>query len=164
MSGLNLEYRKPQAPPIELQNKFAERPRVDELKAIYQRAYRSGSLYGASQQAFKGELTFAHNHAGHKPEEKTVKQNLTYRRKTFTLNFPISTNGLMENDEVRAALIAQWLEAYRGQLGSKPFSVQDFMTAAQTRLATNPDTTLRWAPATTNASRLGCSRHWPMAG
>jgi type I restriction enzyme S subunit len=41
----------------------------------------------------------------------------------------------LESTEAREGVIAQWLEAYRGQLGSTPFSVQHFITAAQTRLA-----------------------------
>lgn len=41
----------------------------------------------------------------------------------------------LESAELRKGLIAQWLEAYRDQLGCTPFSVQKFMAAAQTRLA-----------------------------
>ncbi|MFZ5602980.1 MAG: restriction endonuclease subunit S, partial [Pseudomonadota bacterium] len=38
------------------------------------------------------------------------------------------------NAEAREALMTQWLEAYRTQLGDAPFSLQRFMVAAQSRL------------------------------
>jgi type I restriction enzyme S subunit len=41
----------------------------------------------------------------------------------------------LESVEAREGVILQWLEAYRSQLGSTPFSVRHFMTAAQARLA-----------------------------
>ena len=41
----------------------------------------------------------------------------------------------LEIPEMRGHLLTQWLEAYRAQLGDATFSVQRFMTAAQTRLA-----------------------------
>ncbi|MEY4316693.1 MAG: hypothetical protein RI902_501 [Pseudomonadota bacterium] len=41
----------------------------------------------------------------------------------------------LENFDARKNLLAQWLESYCGQLVSSPFSVQQFMAAAQTRLA-----------------------------
>ncbi len=55
----------------------------------------------------------------------------------IAINLPDTDDLLaaLENAEARESLIAQWLEANRGQLGSSPFSVQHFMAAAQTRLA-----------------------------
>jgi type I restriction enzyme S subunit len=52
------------------------------------------------------------------------------------INLPDTDNLLdaLDNAEARAALIGQWLEAYRGQLSSTPFSIRFFMAAAQTRL------------------------------
>jgi type I restriction enzyme S subunit len=99
-------------------------------------------LYGAlSQQAFKGELDLSHVPlSGIKPEEEeTVDTKPLQARaeESLAIHLPDTDNLLnaLENAEAREALITQWLEVYRGQLGNMPFSVQRFMTAAQTRLA-----------------------------
>ncbi|MDO8465640.1 MAG: restriction endonuclease subunit S [Gallionella sp.] len=136
-------------PPIELQDQFgAIANKVESVKTSYQHSLTELEvLYGAlSQQAFKGELDLSRvPMPGIKPqEEKAVfTEPLPVRaEESLAINLPDTDNLLdaLESAEAREALIAQWLEAYRGQLGSTPFSVQPFMAAAQTRLAVlHPD-------------------------
>lgn len=147
MSGLNLgliKETKLKRPPIELQNKFAEtHTRVDDVKAMYQQSLTElNALYGVlSQQAFKGELDLSRVPLpGIKPEEEKAVVTEPLQacvEERLAINLPDIDNLLyaLENVEAREALIAQWLEAYRGQLGTTPFSVQHFMAAAQARLA-----------------------------
>ncbi|MFZ1765728.1 MAG: restriction endonuclease subunit S, partial [Candidatus Nitrotoga sp.] len=126
-----------------LQDRFAVIfEKVEALKFRYQQSLADlESLYGAlSQQAFKGELDLSRvPMPGMKPEEEkaVVTEPLhTRAEESLTIHLPDTDNMLdaLENTEAREALITQWLEAYRGQLGSTPFSVQNFMAAAQTRL------------------------------
>ena len=147
MSGLNLgliKETKLKRPPIEFQNRFAEtHTRVDELKAMYQQSLTDlEALYGAlSQQAFKSDLDLSRvPMPGMEPEEeKTVVAELlhTSAEEGLAINLPATENLLaaLGSAEAREGLISRWLEAYFGQLGSTPFSVQHFMAAAQTRLA-----------------------------
>lgn len=100
------------------------------------------ALYGAlSQQAFKGELDLSRVPLPdiQAEEEKTVAAEPLHPRaeQSLAINLPDTDNLLdaLVSAEAREGLIAQWLEAYRGQLGSTPFSVQHFMAAVQTRLA-----------------------------
>ena len=131
-------------PPIDLQNQFAGIvEKVEGIKSHYQKSLTDlENLYGAlSQQAFKGELDLsrlplpgilaeAAITVATEPEQTLAKQGLA-------INLPATDHlpDALENAEARKGLMAQWLEAYRGQLGSTPFSVQRFMAAAQTRLA-----------------------------
>jgi type I restriction enzyme S subunit len=131
-------------PPKNLQSKFSD---LSEQVESTKESYRHGltdleSLYGAlSQQAFKGELDLsrvplpgipaeAEITVAPEPVETLVEQGLA-------IDFPVTDHlpNALVNTEARKGLMAQWLEAYRGQLGSTPFSVQRFMAAAQTRLA-----------------------------
>lgn len=150
MSGLNLGLIKEttlKRPPIELQNRFAQtHTHVDKLKNTYQKSLTDlETLYGAlSQQAFKGELDLSRMPMpmpmpDSEPEvEKAVAAELTHPRSSHggAINLPDTDNLLeaLENTEARVALMSQWLEAYRVQLGNTPFSVQHFMAAAQSRL------------------------------
>ena len=137
-------------PPFEIQNQFAVIvEKVEGIKSRYQQSHTDlETLYGAlSQQAFKGELDLSRVPLPdiQPEEEKTVATEplQTLAEQGLAINLPDTDYLLdaLENAEARAALILQWLEAYRYQLDSTPFSVQSFMAAAQTRLAElHPDT------------------------
>lgn len=129
-------------PPIELLNQFATIvEKVEAIKSRYQHSLTElEALYGAlSQQAFKGELDLSRVPllGIESVEEKTVvTEHLQDRaEESLAINLPDTDKSLdaLENAEARVALIAEWLEAYRGQLGDTPFSVQRFMEMAQTR-------------------------------
>lgn len=131
-------------PPFDIQNQFAVIvEKVEAIKTRYQQSLTElETLYGAlSQKAFKGELDLSRVPMPDiKPEEEkaVVIEPLPARaEESLAIHLPDTDNLLnaLENADAREALIAQWLEAYRGQLGSTPFSVQRFMNAAQTRLA-----------------------------
>ncbi len=131
-------------PPKDLQVKFAETVKiVHGIKSRYQQSLTElETLYGAlSQQAFKGELDLSRVPLPDmKPEEETavVTEPLhAHGEENLAIHLPDTDTLLdaLENTEARATLIAQWLEAYRGQLGNTPFSLPRFMAAAQTRLA-----------------------------
>jgi type I restriction enzyme, S subunit len=131
-------------PPVEIQNRFAVLvEKVEGIKSRYQQSLTDlESLYGAlSQQAFKGELDLsrvplpgiqaeAEITVAPEPVQAFVEQG-------FAIDLPDTGHlpNALENAEARKGLMAQWLEAYRGQLRGAPFSVQRFMAAAQTRLA-----------------------------
>lgn len=146
MSGLNLGLIKEtrlKRPPIELQDEFSKmHAYVDNLRAMYQKSLADlEALYGAlSQRAFKGglDLSCVPLPSIEPEQEKAVVTESVQAsaEENLALNLPDTDNQLdaRENGEARKALIAQWLEAYRGQLGSTPFSMQRFMVAAQTRL------------------------------
>lgn len=131
-------------PPIELQDRFGEiSTKVEGAKFRYQQSLTDlETLYGAlSQQAFKGELDLSRVPM---PETKAEKEIIvaadplhTHAKQGLAINLPDTDNLLdaLERVDARKNLLAQWLEAYRGQLGGTPFSVQQFMAAAQTRLA-----------------------------
>lgn len=131
-------------PPVEIQNQFAVIvEKVEGIKSRYQQSLTDlESLYGAlSQQAFKGELDLSRvPMPGNEPEEeKTVAAEPLQipAEQGLAIHLPDTDNSLaaLESVEARKNLLAQWLEAYRSQLGTTPFSVQHFMAAAQTRLA-----------------------------
>ncbi len=131
-------------PSVELQDRFGEiAGKVEGIKSRYQQSLTDlESLYGAlSQKAFKGELDLSRVHLPDiKPEEKKVMVTEPLHvqaEQDIAIKLPDSDNLMdaLENSEARKALIGQWLEAYRGQLGNTPFLVQNFMVAAQTRLA-----------------------------
>ena len=117
--------------------------KVERLKMAYQNSLTNlEALYGAlSQQAFKGELDLSRvPMPGIEPEEVKIVAAEPLHSPTdqdFAINLPDTDNMLdsLQNAEARKGVIAQWLEAYWGQLGSTPFSVQHFVAAAQTQLA-----------------------------
>lgn len=151
--NINLEILRglevPKAP-ILLQNQFATVvEKIEGIKSRYQNSLTDlETLYGAlSQQAFKGELDLSRVPLPiMKPEEEkavATEPLQTLAEQGLAINLPDTDHLLdaLENAEARVLLILQWLEAYCGQLGSTPFSVQSFMAAAQTRLAElHPDT------------------------
>lgn len=129
--------------PFEKQEAFsAIVEKVDDLRSRYQQSFIDlQDLYNTlSQQAFKGTLDLSRvPMQGIQPEEeKAMPAELSHNTSVErpTIHLPDTDNLLeaLESVEARAALISQWLEAYRGQLGSTPFSIQHFMTAAQSRL------------------------------
>jgi type I restriction enzyme S subunit len=131
-------------PSVELQDRFGEiAGKVEGIKSRYQQSLTDlESLYGAlSQKAFKGELDLSRVPLPDiKPEEDKVMVTEPLHvqaEQDIAINLPDSDNLLdaLENSEARKALIGQWLEAYRGQLGNTPISVKSFMATAQTRLA-----------------------------
>ncbi|KTB69480.1 MULTISPECIES: restriction endonuclease subunit S [Pseudomonas] len=131
-------------PPIELQAKFAVVvEKIERLKSRYQQSLSDlEALYSAlSQKMLKGDLDLSGMPLpGMESEEENAELTNTVHFQTeenITLSLPDTDNLLdaLENSGARNTLIAQWLEAYRSQLGTKPFSVQLFMSAAQTRLS-----------------------------
>lgn len=130
-------------PPFETQNQFAVFvEKIEGIKSRYQKSLSElETLYGAlSQPAFKGTLDLSRvTMPCIQPEEgQAVAAELLHNpaAQGFAIHLPDTDNLLeaLENAEARATLISQWLETYRGQLGSTPFSVQHFMAATQTRL------------------------------
>jgi type I restriction enzyme S subunit len=131
-------------PPMEIQNQFAVIvERVEGIKSRYLQSLNDlEALYGAlSQQGFKGELNLSRVPMPRiEPEEEnavTADPLHTPAERGLAIHLPDTDNVLdaLVSAEAREVLISQWLEAYRGQLGSTPLSVQHFMAAAQTRLA-----------------------------
>lgn len=137
-------------PPVELQDRFVEiAAKVEITKSCYRQSLNDLEvLHGAlSHHAFKGELDLSRVPLpGVQPEEQkfvAIEPLHIHPEQIPAINLPDTDNLLdaLNNAEARATLIRQWLEAYRGQLGSTPFSVNYFMTAAQTRLTElHPDT------------------------
>jgi type I restriction enzyme S subunit len=144
-----LDYLLP-LPPIDLQNRFAVIVEaIENVHALYQRSLIDlETLYDAlSQQVFKGEFDLSRvPMPGEGPEEDEAVGTdplHTPAELGFDIDLPDTENLLdaLDNAEARENLISHWLEAYRGQLGRTPFSVQHFMTAAQTHMAeVHPDT------------------------
>ena len=131
-------------PPIEEQKKFTEiASKVDILRTSYQLSLTELEvLHGAlSQQVFKGSLDLSRVPIPDikLEEEKAVVteplQAATEESLTISLPDTDYLPDALENAKARKNLMVQWLEAYRCQLGSTPFSVQHFKEAAQTRLA-----------------------------
>lgn len=150
MSGLNLgliKETKIKRPPIELQNRFADiHGQVDQLRSSYlQSLCNLEALYGAlSQQAFKGELDLSRVALPAAPIEgvSTVATALPTPTAAPAIKLPEPELLLpaLEYREQLQPLLHFWLEAYRAQLGSAAFSVENFIAAAQTRLAAlHPD-------------------------
>nr|WP_216295129.1 restriction endonuclease subunit S [Delftia acidovorans]MCA1070669.1 hypothetical protein [Delftia acidovorans] len=134
-------------PSIELQDQFAAIvEKVEVLKSRYQQSLADlEALYDVlSQQAFKGELDLSRVSLPKPPaqhiapvsigDQATVPEPVV--QTVTAIHLPDTENLLaaLENSEARKALIAEWLEAYRQQLGDASFSVQDFMAAAGDRL------------------------------
>ena len=129
-------------PPKDIQDEFAKTVRfVHGIKSRYQQSLTDlEALYGAlSQQAFKGELDLsrvplpAAPIEGEEPVAAAVPATIT----TPVIELPetdLLPPALQDRTQL-APLLRFWLEAYRTQLGSAAFSLERFITAAQTRLA-----------------------------
>lgn len=131
-------------PLIDLQNQFALIvEKVEGIKSLYQQSLTDlETLYGAlSQQAFKGELDLSRVPLPHTTLKETapamIAETILPTVTAKAINLPDTDNLLnaLQSDEERKALFVHWLEAYRAQLDDAPFSVQQFMAAAQSRLA-----------------------------
>lgn len=131
-------------PPLKLQQDFTSiYEKVEALKSEYHQSLTDlEALYGAlSQQAFKGELDLSRVPLpGTQPEEEEAVvakplHVLAEQRPAIHLPDTDYLLAALESTEARKKLIAYWLDAYRNQLGSTPFSVQHFMATAQTRLS-----------------------------
>lgn len=131
-------------PSFEIQNQFAVIfEKVESIKSRYKQSLTDlETLYGAlSQQAFKGQLDLSRVPIPAQlvepvspGDQATVPEPVV--QTVPAIHLPDTGNLLaaLENSEARKALIAEWLEAYRQQLGGAPFSVQDFMAAVSDRL------------------------------
>lgn len=132
-------------PPLEMQDKFVLiADKIEFTKSRYQQSLIDlEALYGTlSQQAFKGELDLSRVPLpSTQPEEEKVAAveplHNTPAEHGLVIHLPDicvlldAVQGPVRQQDI----LRFWLESYRGQLGSTPFSVQHFMAAVQTRLA-----------------------------
>lgn len=134
-------------PSFEMQNRFAVIfEKVESIKSIYKQSLADlETLYGAlSQRAFKGQLDLSRVPMPKPPaqhiapvsigDQASVPEPVAQASPVIDLPASDKLPAALENAEARKALISEWLEAYRQQLGDAPFSVQDFMVAASDRL------------------------------
>ncbi|EKI0253107.1 restriction endonuclease subunit S [Enterobacter asburiae] len=135
-------------PPMDLQDKFATIvKKIESIRPLYQQSLTDlESLYGAlSQQAFNGELDLSQVPMTIPPtqdatiiyqgEQDTMPASVV--KTVPAMHLPDTDNLLaaLENAESCKTLITEWLEAYCTQLADTPFSLQQFMELAQSRLA-----------------------------
>ncbi len=131
-------------PPFELQQEFSQvAERIEPMKAGYQQSLTDlEALYGVlSQKAFKGELDLSRIPL---PDAEPLEPRTTMPAAgpspadpQYPINLP-DTELLLAvlDDRTRLKeLLPFWLEAYRVQLNGAIFSAQDFLAAAQTRIA-----------------------------
>lgn len=143
-------------PPLHLQNQFSTIVvKIEAIKSRYQQSLTDlECLFSVlSHNAFNGELDLTRVPMP-KPSTQdatTVFQedqaciSATVVPTLSAIHLPNTGNLLaaLENAEARKTLITEWLEAYRTQLADTPFSLQQFMELAQSRLAElNPDNDL----------------------
>ncbi|MCG8669927.1 MAG: restriction endonuclease subunit S [Pseudomonadales bacterium] len=131
-------------PPIALQNKFATFvEKVEALKSRYQQSLNDlESLYGAlSQQAFNGELDLSRVPSPDVQADseaiETTEQVETPVDEPVAIDLP-DTDYLLDaltDYSLRERLLADWLESYCQQIGKADFSTDNFLAAAQTRIA-----------------------------
>lgn len=143
-------------PPLHLQNQFSSIVvKIEAIKSRYQQSLTDlECLFSAlSQNAFNGELDLTRvpmpkpstQDATAVFQEDQTSMSATVIPTLPAINLPDTGNLLaaLENSEARKTLITEWLEAYRTQLVDTPFSLQQFMELAQSRLADlNPDNEL----------------------
>lgn len=117
--------------------------KVEALKCRYQQSLNDlESLYGAlSQQAFKGELDLSRVPLPDVQEdvEKAApfEQAQISEAEDVVINLP-DTDYLLEaltDSSLRERLLADWLKSYCQQIGNTAFSTDNFLAAAQTRIA-----------------------------
>lgn len=133
-------------PPIELQNQFAVIvEKVESIKARYQHSLTDlENLYGAlSQKAFKGELDLSRvplqaitGSVNVQLESATVAATGTVTAQ-LPINLPDMENmvDMLATIDGRERILHHWLAPYAAQCKDTEFSVNDFLGAAQTRLA-----------------------------
>ncbi|WP_222862747.1 restriction endonuclease subunit S [Leclercia adecarboxylata] len=143
-------------PPLHLQNQFSTIVvKIEAIKSRYQQSLADlECLFSAlSHNAFNGELDLTRVPM---PKPSTQDATTVFQEDQASISdtvvptlsaihLPDTGNLLaaLENSESRKTLITEWLEAYRTQLAGTPFSLQQFMELAQSRLAVlNPDNDL----------------------
>lgn len=134
-------------PPPELQDNFLViADKIEGTKSRYQQSLTDvENLYGAlSQKAFKGELDLSRvplktitANLDAQQEDQTVTATATVRNQQQAIDLPDVENMLeaLATIEGRQRLVQHWLEAYVAQLKGSAFSVNDFLGAAQVRMA-----------------------------
>jgi len=137
--------------PIELQNQFASIvEKVEKVKSFYRQSLNDlESLYGAlSQQAFKGELDLSKVSpiAQYIAPDTFVNQSQIFSpavEQLPAINLPETDLLLpaLKDRKLIKNLLHKWLQIYCAQLGNATFSLENFMNAAQIRIAElHPDT------------------------
>lgn len=127
-------------PPLNLQIEFAAiADRVECIKSSYQQSLTDlEALYDAlSQQAFKGELDLSRVALPNDAEPCAPQTTVSTAEAPNDIHLP-DTELLLAalDDRIRLKeLLPFWLEAYRSRLNGAAFSAQDFLAAAQTRIA-----------------------------
>ncbi|UJB34225.1 restriction endonuclease subunit S [Chromobacterium sp. Beijing] len=128
-------------PPFEIQNQFAAI--VEKIEALKSRLQQSltdlEALYGSlSQHAFKGELDLSRVDLPAAPIEGKSLMAAAMPAPITTPVIELPDTDLLlpalENSTQLPPLLHFWLEAYCSRLGSAAFSLERFITAAQTRL------------------------------
>lgn len=127
-------------PPFESQQKFAQvAGNIESVKIAYQRSLADlETLYGAlSQKAFKGELDLSRVPLPDDAKPQAPQTAVPTAEVPNAIHLP-DTELLLAalGDRARLKeLLPFWLEAYRTRLNGAAFSAQDFLAAAQTRIA-----------------------------
>jgi type I restriction enzyme S subunit len=149
ISKANLKEIKVPIPPPQLQEKFsAIVNKVKDLKLGYLQSLADlKSLYGAlSQLAYKGKLDLSKVQLPLMPiqgEQFMASADFPEQSCAPMIDLPDSKLLLatLEDRKYLSGLLQEWLEAYRSQIGNAAFSVENFMSAAHSRLLElSPDT------------------------
>ena len=140
-------------PPLELQDRFSSiLEKVERIKSSYLQSITDlETLYGAlSQKAFNGELDLSRIQLPDAVEGESIVASTPLPAQFTAPEIKLPETELMlpalKDREQLQPLMLFWLDAYRAQLGGSAFSVEGFITAAQTRLAelhTDTDIELR---------------------
>ncbi len=128
-------------PPIEIQNQFAAIvEKIEALKSRHQQSLTDiEALYSSlSQHAFKGDLDLSRVDLPAAPLEgkSLIAAAMPAPITTPVIELPDTDLLLpaLENRMQLPPLLHFWLEAYCSRLGNAAFSLEHFITAAQTRL------------------------------
>lgn len=144
ISKANLKAVRLPMPPLPLQDQFAAIvEKIESTTALYRATLTDlETLYAAlGQSAFKGELDLsrvplsAATPASEPMQEgATASADLTVTRRPH-LPDPGVPAAELADEKTRLRVLTGWLEAWQGHLGEQPFVVNDFLAAAQARLA-----------------------------
>jgi type I restriction enzyme S subunit len=143
ISKANLKAVRLSIPPLSLQNQFASIvEKVETLKIRYQQSLVDLEiLYGAlNQESFRGDLDLSRVPMPNTPPpDATAAASAVFEEQTAAAVIELpDTNLLLRTLQDRAQLeplLQHWLEAYRGQLRGSAFSTEQFVAAAQARIA-----------------------------
>lgn len=130
-------------PPFELQREFAViAKRIEALKSRYQQILTNlETLYAAlSQSAFKGELDLSNIPLPTVTiSDLTVETNTSVTGSVIVTAFAFPDLGLsaeaLADEAPRLQLLTSWLGTWQAHFGAQPFVLQDFLDAAEARLA-----------------------------